>query len=98
MRSNLLASWSPAEPSHSIFRFTFQITIDTFSYRAWHFITSLIDYAIEIYVGQKARENQCRVMIIEEFLHTALLYQASNTRNINAVAVREQYLVLVEKE
>ena len=69
-----------------------------FSYRAWHFITSFIDYAIQIYVGQKARENQWRVMVIEEFLHTALLYQASNTRNINAVAVLEQYLVLVEKE
>ena len=37
-------------------------------------------------------------MVIEEFLHTALLYQASNTRNINTVAVLEQYLVLVEKE
>ena len=43
-------------------------------------------------------ENQWRIMVIEEFLHTALLYQASNTRNINAVAVLEQYLVLVEKE
>ena len=72
--------------------------IDEFSYRAWHFITSFIDYAIQMYVGQKARENQWRVMVIEEFLHTALLYHASNTRNINAVAVLEQYLVLVEKE
>ena len=34
------------------------ITIDEFSYRAWNFITSFIDYAIQIYVGQKARENQ----------------------------------------
>ena len=73
-------------------------SIDEFSYRAWHFITSFIDYAIKIYVGQKARENQWRVMVIEEFLHTALLYQASNTRNVNAVAVLEQYLVLVDKE
>ena len=60
-------------------------------YRAWHFIISFIDYAIKIYVGQKARENprenQWRVMVTEEFLHTALLYQASNTRNINAVGV-----------
>ena len=71
--------------------------IDEFSYRAWHFITSFIDYAIQIYVGQKARENQWRVMVIEEFLHTALLHQASNTRNINAMAVLVQYLVLVEK-
>ena len=64
--------------------------IDEFSYRAWHFITSFIDYTIKIYVGQKARENQWRVMVIEEFLHTVLLYQASITRNINAVAVLEQ--------
>ena len=34
----------------------------------------------------------------EEFLQIALLYQATNTRNINDVAVLEQYLVLVEKE
>ena len=61
-------------------------------------LVTFIDYAIQIYVGQKARENQWRVMVIEEFLHTALLYQASNTRNINAVPVLEQYLVLVEKE
>ena len=59
-----------------------QGSIDEFSYRAWHFITSFIDYAIKIYVGQKARENQWRVMVTEEFLHTALLYQTSNTRNI----------------
>ena len=37
-------------------------------------------------------------MVIEEFLHTALLYQANNTRSINSAAVLEQYLVLVEKE
>ena len=79
-------------------RGAFACSIDEFSYKAWHFITSFIDYAIQIYVGQKARENQWRVMFIEEFLHTALLYQASNTRNINAVAVLKQYLVLVEKE
>ena len=72
--------------------------IDKFNYRAWHFITSFIDYAIQIYVGQKAGENQWRVMVLEEFLHTALLYQATNTRNINVVAVLEQYLARVEKE
>ena len=84
---------------HCNYTITFiYVPIDEFSYRAWHFITSFIDYAIQIYVGQKARENQWRVVVIEEFLHTALLYQASNTRNINAVAVLEQYLVLVEKE
>ena len=37
-------------------------------------------------------------MILEEFLHTALLYQATNTRNINVLAVLKQYLVLVKKE
>ena len=33
-----------------------------------------------------------------EFLHTALLYQATNTRNINVLAVLKQYLVFVKKE
>ena len=37
-------------------------------------------------------------MVLEEFLHTALLYQATNTRNINILAVLKQYLVLVKKE
>ena len=34
-------------------------------------------------------ENQRRVSLVglEEFLHTALLYHATNTRNINIVAV-----------
>ena len=60
-------------------------------------ITSFIDYAIQIYVGQKATENQWRVMVLE-FLHTALLYQATNTRSINVLDVLKQYLVLVKKE
>ena len=64
-------------------------SIDAFNYRAWHFITSFVDHAIQIYVGQKARENQWRVMVLDEFLHTALLYQTTNTRNINVVAVLE---------
>ena len=37
-------------------------------------------------------------MVSEEFLHTALLYQATNTRNINVLAILKQYLVLVTKE
>ena len=37
-------------------------------------------------------------MVLEEFLHTALLYQATNTRNINVLAVLKQYLVLVKIE
>ena len=56
-----------------------------------------IIYRLCIYVGQKALENQWRVMVLEEFLHTALLYQATNTRNINVVAVLEQYLACVER-
>ena len=43
-------------------------------------------------------ENQWRVMALEEFLHTALLYQATNTRNINVLAVLKQYLVFIKKE
>ena len=57
----------------------------------------IIDYAIQIHVGQKAGENQWRVTVLEEFLHIALLYQATNTRNINDVAILKRYLVLVEK-
>ena len=53
---------------------------------------------IQISVGQKATENQWRVMVLEGFLHTALLYQAINTRNINVLDVLKQYLVLVKKE
>ena len=37
-------------------------------------------------------------MVLEEFLHTALLYLATNTRNINVLAVLKQYLVFVTKE
>ena len=74
------------------------LAIDEFNYKAWHFITSFIDYAIQIYAGQKAGENQWRVMVLEEFLHIALLYQATNARNLNVMAVLEQYLVFVEKE
>ena len=37
-------------------------------------------------------------MVLEEFLHAALLYQATNTRNIIVLAVLKQYLVLVTKE
>ena len=76
----------------------FLLLIDGFNYIAWCFIASFIDHTIQIYVGQKAMENQCRVMVLEEFLHTALLYQATNTRNINVLAVLKQYLVLVKKE
>ena len=37
-------------------------------------------------------------MVLEEFIHTALLYQVTNTRNINVLAVLKPYLVLVIKE
>ena len=71
--------------------------MDGFNYGSWHFITSFIDHTIQIYVGQKAMytENQRRAMVLEEFLHTALLYQATNTRNINALAVLKQFLVII---
>ena len=37
-------------------------------------------------------------MVLEGFLHTALLYQAINTRNRNVLDVIKQYLFLVKKE
>ena len=37
-------------------------------------------------------------MVLEEFLYTALLHQATNTRNIHVLAVLKQYLVFVKKE
>ena len=55
------------------------IGIDEFNYRAWHFISSFRDHVIQIYVEQKPVENQWRVMVLEEFLPTALLYQVTNT-------------------
>ena len=37
-------------------------------------------------------------MVFEDFLRTALLYQATNARNINVLAALKQYLVLGKKE
>ena len=88
------------------------LDIDEFNYRAWHFITSFIGHVIQIYVEQKATESigfrrislycitvsSWRVLVLEEFLYTALLYQTTNTRNINVLAILKQYLVLVKKE
>ena len=59
--------------------------IDDFNYRAWHFITSFIYILIQIYVGQKARDSQLRVMVLEEFLHSIKRL------------IPEIYLVLVKK-
>ena len=68
---------------HNVFRcfqvyfiniMNFQI-IDVLSYWAWHCITSFIDHAIQIYVGQKGKANQWKVTVLEEFLHAVLLYQ-----------------------
>ena len=50
-------------------------TIDVLSYWAWRCITSVIDHAIQIYVGQKDNANQWKVTVLEEFLHAVLLYQ-----------------------
>ena len=72
--------------------------IDKFNKWAWRSITSFIDHAIQINVGQKDRENQWRVADLEEFLYTALLNQAMTNRSINAATSLEQYSVLVEKE
>ena len=43
-------------------------------------------------------ENQQRVLVVEEFLHIALLYQVTNTKTINVLAILKQYLVFVKKE
>ena len=37
-------------------------------------------------------------MVLEELLLNALLYQVTNTRNINVAAMYEQYSALIEKE
>ena len=58
------------------------LAIGEFNYWAWHFTTSFIDCAIQIHVGQKAGGNQWRVTVLQEFLHIALLYQGTNSRNI----------------
>ena len=58
----------------------------------------IIDHAIQINVGQKDKENQWRVVDLEGFLYTALLYQVMTNRNINTVTSLEQYSVLVKKE
>ena len=55
-----------------------------FSKWAWCSITSFINHAIQINVGQKDKEIQWRVVDLAEFLYTALLYQAMTNRNINA--------------
>ena len=72
--------------------------IDGFNKWAWRSITSFIDHAIQINVGQKDKENQWRVVDLAEFLYTALLYQAMTNKAINAATLLEQYSVLVEKE
>ena len=67
--------------------FALLLVIDVLSYWAWHCITSFIDYAIQIYVGQKDKANQWKVTVLEEFLHTVLLYQAITVRITNVLAV-----------
>ena len=52
----------------------------------------------QINVGQKDKESQWRVLDLQEFPYTALLYQAMTNRNIDAATSLEQYSVLVEKE
>ena len=56
----------------------------------WCSVTSFIDHASQINVGQKGKENQWRVADSQEF--------PVYNRNINAATSLEQYSVLVEKE
>ena len=49
-------------------------SIDEFKKWAWPSITSFIDHALQINVGQKIKENQWRVADLQEFPYTALLY------------------------
>ena len=72
--------------------------IDGFNYKALHFITSFIDHAIQIYVGQNTTENQWILMVLRIVLYTTLLYQATSTRITSLLAVLKQYLGLVQKE
>ena len=53
------------------------------------YYTSLIDYTIQIYVGQKIKENKWRVTVLESFF---MPYQAMTTRTIKVVTVIEQCL------
>ena len=52
-----------------------------------HSIISFIDHTLKINVGQKHKETQWRGADLQEFLYTALLYQAMTNRNINAVTI-----------
>ena len=72
-------------------------TIDVLSYWTWRCITSFIDHAIQIYVGQKHNANQWKVTVLEEFLHAVLLYQSITVRIINVLAVLKLYSGLVGK-
>ena len=61
--------------------------VDKFRKWAWRSITSFVDHAIQINIGQKDKESQWRVVDLAEFLYTALLYQAMTNRNINAATL-----------
>ena len=56
---------------------------------------ALIDHAIQLYAGQKARENQWREMVLEQFLNSHCITVSSK---LNVVVEPEQYLVLIVKE
>ena len=51
----------------------------------------------QINVGQKNKENQWSIVDLQEFLYTALLYQAMTNRNINVSSSLKQYF-LAKKE
>ena len=65
------------------------------SYWAWHCIHHL--YVIQIYVGQKDNANQWKVTVLEESVHTVLLYQAVTVRIINVLAILNNTLSLLKK-
>ena len=72
-------------------------TLPPFVY--YEFLLSFIDHTIQAYVGQKARENQWRVASsFRRVSSHCITVLATNTRNINIVAVLKQYSVLIEKE
>ena len=50
-----------------------------------------------MYSRQKDKRNQWRVAGLEEFLYTAILYQAMTNTNINAATLLEQYSILVKR-
>ena len=61
--------------------FSFFLLINAFNKKArQHYITSFLCNAIQICVGQKDQENQCRANVFKVFLSTVILHQIITTR------------------